>query len=162
MIKIGKHKYLLCMMAAIVLLTFLYMASGVEGYAAALGQTTENICTERTSAGVQKAADREISDAMLLLGMPGRADACPDSITAVRTALDEVTAREQQTLRILIGRFLAEMLVLVWLVHLICGILMRRYGCRMIDLWENIYYIHLVDGKKDAPFLECYIRSKCN
>ena len=46
--------------------------------------------------------------------------------------------------------------VVVWvmlLVCVVCRILSRRYGCRMIYHWENIYYIHQTDGKKEDCFL---------
>lgn len=158
MTKSKKHKSLLCLMAAVVLLSFFYMAPVMTKDAALQIQMAESVCTERTAIDAQGTAEKAISDAVVLRGASSRPDTYPDSITAVRNVLDEIATREQHAPRILIGRFLAVMLVLILFVHVICGIVMRRYGCHMIDLWENINYIHLVDGKKDAPFLECYIR----
>lgn len=153
-----KHKSLLCLMAAVVLLAFFYMAPIMTKDAATQIQMAEGACAEQTSIDMQGMGEKAISDAVVLHGASSRPDTYPDSITAVRTVLDEIATREQHAPRILIVRFLAVMSILILFVHVICGILMRRYGCHMIELWENIYYIHLIDGKKDAPFLECYIR----
>lgn len=150
------------MMAAVVLLAVWCVALSAEGDTVAQGRTTVKRCTEQIHTGVQEMTDRDISDVMLLKEMAARADECPDSITAVRTTLDAAAAREQHTLCILIRHFLTKMLLLALFVQFICGILMRRYGYRMIDVWENIYYIHLVDGKKDARFWKCDIRGLCN
>ena len=42
----------------------------------------------------------------------------------------------------------SEVVWVMLLVCVVCRILSRRYGCRMIYHWENIYYIHQTDGKK--------------
>lgn len=154
-----RYKSWLCLMAAIVLSSFFYMAPIMTEDAASQIQTAETARMEQTLADTQGMPEGNvIRGTVVLHGASSRPDSYPDTITAARNVLDEAATKEQHAPRVLIGRFLAVMLMLILFVHMICVILMRRYGCHMIDLWENIYYIHLVDGKKDAPFLECYIR----
>lgn len=153
----GKYKALVCLTAVIVLLSFFYMVPVMTENVTAQIQKAESVWAEHEPHAAQELSGKAIPDAMALLGVGSRPAAYPDSITAARTEVDEIATREQHAPRILIVRFLAVMSMQLLLIHMICGILMRRYGCHMIDLWENIYYIHLVDGKKDAPFLECYI-----
>ena len=56
--------------------------------------------------------------------------------------------REQAGMRSLLSKLLAVVVWVMLLVCVVCRILSRRYGCRMIYHWENIYYIHQTDGKK--------------
>ena len=64
------------------------------------------------------------------------------------SVLDEVVKREQAGMRSLLSKLLAVVVWVMLLVCVVCRILSRRYGCRMIYHWENIYYIHQTDGKK--------------
>ncbi len=62
-------------------------------------------------------------------------------------------AGEQQHGRYQLLRFLT---VLSALLFLSCSFIRegsRRFGESAVALWQNVYYIHLVDGKKDRRFL---------
>ena len=71
----------------------------------------------------------------LLEARDANPDACTDTFTMIHSVLDEVV------------------MWVMLLVCVVCRILSRRYGCRMIYHWENIYYIHQTDGKKGDCFL---------
>lgn len=155
MTDIGKHKRWLCLMAAFVLLSFFYMAPvRPEG---TLPKPADADGVECGLSDMSGMSGLVISNAMNLHGADCRPEACTDNISAARIMLDEIATREQQP-RILLARFLAVVSLLILFVRVICKLLIRRYGCHMIDLWQNIYYIHLVDGKKGKRLLDCYIR----
>ena len=71
----------------------------------------------------------------------------------IHSVLDEVVMLEQAGMRSLLSKLLAVVVWVMLLVCVVCRILSRRYGCRMIYHWENIYYIHQTDGKKGDCFL---------
>ena len=84
----------------------------------------------------------------LLEARDAKPDACTDTFTMIHSVLDEVVMREQAGMRSLLSKLLAVVVWVMLLVCVVCRILSRRYGCRMIYHWENIYYIHQTDGKK--------------
>lgn len=154
---IRKHKGLLWLVAAFVLLSFFYMAPVMVREASVESLNADGIYAQRDVLDMSEMAGTVLSNAMILHGVPGRPEACPGNISAARTMLDEIATREQQAPRILLVRFLAVVSLLILFVRVICRQLIRRYGCHMIDLWQNIYYIHQVDGKKGKRLLGCYI-----
>ena len=89
----------------------------------------------------------------LLEARDANPDACTDTFTMIHSVLDEVVMREQAGMRSLLSKLLAVVVWVMLLVCVVCRILSRRYGCRMIYHWENIYYIHQTDGKKGDCFL---------
>lgn len=155
--KIRKHKGLLWLMAAFVLLSFLYMAPVMVKRASEELTDADGIYKEQNLSDLSGMAGSVISNAMTLHGAADRPEACPGNLSAARTMLDEIAAREQQAPRILLVRFLAVAALLILCVRVICRLLIRRYGCHMIKVWQNIYYIHQVDGKKGKRLLNCYI-----
>ena len=78
----------------------------------------------------------------LLEARDAKPDACTDTFTMIHSVLDEVVMREQAGMRSLLSKLLAVVVWVMLLVCVVCRILSRRYGCRMIYHWENIYYIH--------------------
>ncbi len=74
-------------------------------------------------------------------------------ITAAKSMLDEAVTREQKTTRVMPIRFIAVVCMLLCAMWVVCRITIRRFGCRMIDLWENIIYIHQIDGAKGNVLL---------
>ena len=74
-------------------------------------------------------------------------------ITAAKSMLDEAVTREQKTTRVMPIRFLAVVCMLLCAIWVVYRITIRRFGCRMIDLWENIIYINQIDGAKGNVLL---------
>lgn len=68
--------------------------------------------------------------------------------TLARTTQSEAALGEQNQSRFQILRFLVEVYVLLMIPAVILHMALKRFGSHMIILWQNIKYIHLVDGKK--------------
>lgn len=68
--------------------------------------------------------------------------------TLARTTQSEAALGEQNQSRFQILRFLVEVSVLLMIPAVILHMALKRFGSHMIILWQNIKYIHLVDGKK--------------
>lgn len=75
-------------------------------------------------------------------------------ITAAKSMLDEVVTREQKTTRVMPIRFIAVVCMFLCAIWVVYRITIRRFSCRMIDLWENIIYIHQIDGAKENVLLD--------
>lgn len=74
-------------------------------------------------------------------------------ITTAKSMLDEVMMRQQRTTRVIQIRFIAVVCMLLCAIWVVYRITIRRFGCLMIDLWENITYIHQIDGAKGKGLL---------
>ena len=74
-------------------------------------------------------------------------------IVDAKDTLDDVIMREQKTVRSIVVRFLVIVLVLFYVIRAVYRMTIRRFGCHMIILWENICYIHKVDGEKENRLL---------
>lgn len=68
--------------------------------------------------------------------------------TLARTTQSEAALGEQNQSRLQILRFLVEVYVLLMIPAVILHMALKRFSSHMIILWQNIKYIHLVDGKK--------------
>lgn len=162
---IRKCKWLIGLLTVFVLLSFLYAAPVFEQLSAGIfpgyGAVSEEAETGTAGApmlGAAAISDRSvmgIEEARLL--RPATISAGDsnlprgtDSISLTKKAEEDIVTREQnqpQT-RTLLIRFLAIVFMLVLAVRVTYRILIRRYGCHMIKVWQNIIYIHQVDGKK--------------
>lgn len=83
----------------------------------------------------------------------GIADVGETRITAAKSMPQEAVIREQKTIRVMPIRFITVVCMLFCAIWVVYRIAMRRFGCRMIDLWENIIYIHKTDGAKGESLL---------
>lgn len=99
-----------------------------------------------TEWGISYAAGDEIAGAR---EMPGR----ETEITTPKSILDEVVARGQKPVHVMTIRFIAVVCTLFCAIRVVYRIAIRRFGCRMIALWENILYIHQIDGSKGNDLL---------
>ncbi len=74
-------------------------------------------------------------------------------ITASERRVDEAVTNEQKTVRVMQIRFIALVCVLLRVIRVLYRITIRRFGCRRIALWKNIFYIHQIDGAKGNDLL---------
>lgn len=74
-------------------------------------------------------------------------------ISLARELLEDIVTREQNAARAQLIRFWAMAFVIAFIVCVAYRAAIRRFGSQMIALWQNIYYIHQVDGKKGKRFL---------
>lgn len=126
-------------MLAVILLTFF----GVIQEKLPVNTVVEMFGAEQS---ITDAAEDEIASACK---MPDR----ETRITASKTTLDEVVTREQKTVHVMPIRFIAVVCALFCAIRVVYRITIRRFGCRMIALWENILYIHQIDGAKGNDLL---------
>lgn len=126
-------------MLAVILLTFF----GVIQEKLPVDTVVETVDAEQSVTG---AAKNEIADAHEIPDEETR-------ITASKSTLDEVVTREQKTEHVISIRFIAVMCTLFCAIQVVYRITLRRFGCRMIALWENILYIHQIDGAKGNDLL---------
>lgn len=61
---------------------------------------------------------------------------------------------EERVTRVAQARFLMAVCLLLFIFRNVCALVLRRFDCRSIVLWENIVYIHRTDGEKgkDLPY----------
>ena len=147
MVNSKRHKLVCCLMAMVLLLSFFYVVPDPAGRAE---RGNAAVCSDGQSALTGEMQhegfwQNMMSAQTLLEARDAKPDACTDTFTMIHSVLDEVVMREQAGMRSLLSKLLA---VVMFLVCVVCRILSRRYGCRMIYHWENIYYIHQTDGKK--------------
>lgn len=140
MVNSKRHKLVCCLMAMALLLSFFYVVPDPAGKAE---RGNAAACVADGQAALTGEMRHEgswqnmMSAQTLLEARDAKPDACTDTFTMIHSVLDEVVMREQ-----------AVVMWVMLLVCVVCRILSRRYGCRMIYHWENIYYIHQTDGKK--------------
>lgn len=60
---------------------------------------------------------------------------------------------EQRMTRVVQTRFLMAVCLLLFILRSVFGLVLRRFDCRRIVLWENIVYIHRTDGEKGKVLL---------
>lgn len=146
-----RHKLVCCLMAMALLLSFFYVVPDPTGRAE---RENAAACVADGQAALTGEMRHEgswqnmMSAQTLLEARDANPDACTDTFTMIHSVLDEVVMREQAGMRSLLSKLLAVVMWVMLLVCVVCRILSRRYGCRMIYHWENIYYIHQTDGKK--------------
>lgn len=161
MFDIGKHKRLLVFMTMLVLLSFFSSAPSFSGNIEGMlrEQSTASAGTEDSvwmdtaesgcpGQGVRNTPEDRISTPVVLSAGDCNLPDGTDSISLARRLLEDIAAREQNTTRALSIRFWVIALIIALYVCVIYRVTIRRYGCHMIVVWQNIYYIHQVDGKK--------------
>lgn len=84
----------------------------------------------------------------------GKASDCETKIIAIKGMLDDVVMSEQKTVHVMPIRFIAVVCALLCAIWIVYCIAIRRFGGRMIALWENIVYIHQIDGEKGNACLD--------
>ena len=146
---VGKSRGLLGFMMALILLSFFYAVPVPAGAPAGLIGKTKSAQTE----SVHTYPDGATSKVATLTSPDDRLPEGAARISLARTMMDEIMAREQQGARTMLLRFLAIVMLVILLMGAICQQLCRRYGYHMIPHWQNINYIHEVDGKKGERFL---------
>lgn len=155
MVNSKRHKLVCCLMAMFLLLSFFYVVPDPAGRAE---RGNAAVCSDGQSALTGEMRhegfwQNMMSAQTLLEARDAKPDACTDTFTMIHSVLDEVVMREQAGMRSLLTKLLAVVMWVMLLVCVFCRILSRRYGCRMIHHWENIYYIHQTDGKKGDGLL---------
>ena len=150
MVNSKRQKLVCCLMAMVLLLSFFYVVPDPAGRAE---RGNAAVCSDGQSALTGEMQhegfwQNMMSAQTLLEARDAKPDACTDTFTMIHSVLDEVVMREQAGMRSLLSKLLAVVMWVMLLVCVVCRILSRRYGCRMIYHWENIYYIHQTDGKK--------------
>ena len=114
------------------------MEYGIEGHHAkgAVGRETEEYHADLLT-------EPEIAERQAC-GLPEETPAS----TLARTTQSEAALGEQNQSRLQILRFLVEVYVLLMIPAVILHMALKRFSSHMIILWQNIKYIHLIDGKK--------------
>lgn len=136
MLDIRRSKLFVGIMLALILLSFFYVAQeNIAGY------------PEYTFAETIQ------SESQIQLMQVERSVVRVDRVSAAKGELDEVITREQRTTQVITVRFLVVVCVLLFAVQEVYRIAIRHFGCHMIALWENIIYIHQIDGEKEGVIL---------
>lgn len=136
-----KWKGLLILAVTLVLLSFFYSSpifaeTRIGGLLQAEAELTHNAKAETVQ---------------LTSGQHG-AEADAARISLPKTLMEDVMTKEQRVMRTLLERFWIVAFVLTVVECVFYRGVIRRYGHHMIALWENINYIHEVDGKKGERF----------
>lgn len=76
-----------------------------------------------------------------------------DRLAAPQSSMDDIVIKEQRSGRGATVRFIAIVFVLFHAVRVVYRAAIRRYGKQLIRLWQNIVYIHQIDGKKGNGLL---------
>lgn len=76
-----------------------------------------------------------------------------DKFVPVENKTDKLITREEKPSHAPLVRFIAVVTVLFFAIQVVYHATIHRYGCHMIDVWENIIYIHQMDGKKKEGLL---------
>lgn len=146
----SKSRGLLGFVMALILLSFFYVSPVQAGAKAGLIGKTMSVQTESECTCPDGVTTRAAALTLPDVRFPEETA----RITLIREMMDEIMilTREQQGARTLLLRFLAIVVLVILMVHMICRQLCRRYGYHMIPHWQNINYIHEVDGKKGERF----------
>lgn len=144
---IRKCKGLLGLVLAIVLLSFFYSAQaniklGAD-VAAVWNETEEETWNQ----------DEKTDHPIMLTSPESQMLESAARIAPVQSAMEEFENREQNASGTQLVRFLTVAIIILFVAHVTLWTVIRRYGYRMIALWENVVYIHEVDGKKGNAFL---------
>lgn len=89
----------------------------------------------------------------VLLATADNAPSGIDKFVAVESQIDEAITQEEKSAHEPLVRFIAVVFALFFAIQVVYHTTIRRYGCHMIDVWENVIYIHQIDGKKKNAFL---------
>lgn len=146
----SKSRGLLGFMMALILLSFFYVTPVQANARADILRKDMSVQTEAECHPLDEMTARAAALTLPDVGFPEETA----RITLIRELMDEILimTREQQGARTLLLRFLALVVIVILMVYIICRQLCRRYGYHMIPHWQNINYIHKVDGKKGERF----------
>lgn len=133
---ISKYRKLICLMLAWFLLSFFDMTGQSVSAQSFCGNVNPDsmgdeillVCTKQVPNGV-------------------------DKFVQVESKTDEVMTQTENASHDLVIRFIAIVTALFFAIQVIYHATIHRYGCHMIDVWENIIYIHQIDGKKRGVLL---------
>lgn len=133
---ISKYRKLICLMLAWFLLSFFDMAGQSVSAQSLCGTANPGssgndvllICTKQVPNGV-------------------------DKFVKIESKTNEVMTQTENASHDLVIRFIAIVTALFFAIQVIYHTTIHRYGCHMIDVWENIIYIHQTDGKKRGVLL---------
>lgn len=146
MLDIRKYKGLLGLTLAVVLLSFIYVAPNNAKLGFGMAMAWNLTEADGASYGVGDI------HAIVLSSAESRIPENPARIFPVQESMEEFVNREQNAASVQLARFLAVAIIIIFVAHVTFRTIIRRYGYHMIDLWENIVYIHEVDGKKGERF----------
>ena len=139
MIDIRNHKKWIGILTILVLLSFFCMFQGKIPE-----KTLRELANERT--GVLYTAENVCAD------VAKNQDRETRIVEEKGMSLEAVT-QGQKTMRVVTIRFIAVVCMVLCIICMAYRIVIRRYGARMIKLWENITYIHKMDGAKGNALL---------
>lgn len=75
-----------------------------------------------------------------------------DKFVPVENKTDKAITQGEKPTNAPLIRFIAIVTALFFAIQIIYHATIHRYGCHMIDVWENVAYIHQIDGKKKMTF----------
>lgn len=133
---IRKYRKLIFMMLAWLLLSFFDMAG-------------QNISAQT----LYGAANQEYSENEAFLVGTKQVPNGVDKFVPVENKVEEVITQTEKPSHELTIRFIAIVTALFFAILVIYHATIHRYGCHMIEVWENIIYIHQIDGKKRGALL---------
>ena len=142
---IRKCKGLLGLVLAIVLLSCFYSAQANVKLGADIAEFWNETATWNQ--------DEKTDHPVMLTSPESRMLESAARIAPVQSAMEEFENREQNASGTQLVRFLMVAIIILFVAHVTLWTVIRHYGYRMIALWENVVYIHEVDGKKGNAFL---------
>lgn len=143
---IRKCKGLLGLVLVIVLLSFFYSAFNNLNIKADIAVAWNETGEEEWD------QDEKTSHTVMLTSAENRLPESAARIMPAPSTMKEFESREQNASDTQLVRFLTVALIILFVAHVTLWTVIRHYGYRMIALWENIVYIHEVDGKKGERF----------
>lgn len=133
---ISKYRKLICVMLAWFLLSFFDMAG-------------QSISAQRFDDIVDHSGSEQETMLICTKQVPNGVD----KFVKMESKTSEIASKKENTSQELMIRFVAIVTVLFFAIQVIYHTTIQRYGCHMIDVWENIIYIHQTDGKKRSVLL---------
>lgn len=136
MLDIRRSKRFVGIMLGLILLSFLSLA-------------------QESISGYPEYAYRDMvqCEAKMHLTQVGESVVRVDRVSEAKSSMDDVITRERNTTQVTAIRFIVVVYSLFFAVQVVYRSVIRCYGSHMIALWENITYIHEIDGKKGNTIL---------
>ena len=145
---IRKRKGFVFFMMIIILLSFVRAVS-VESPVTTSMVQTETAEGKRTVT-FEAAGDTRVDFSGTLVY---RAPSGRERISEGRMEMQETEGRTTRSRRYQSFRFLAVAFVMFLLPQVVVHLFLTHFSSSFIEIWENIQYIHWVDGKKGIRFL---------
>lgn len=111
--------------------------------------------TQESVSGYPEYADKDSvqCESETYLMQAGQSTVRVDRLSAAKSSVDDVITRERNATKVTTIRFIAVVYSLFFALQVVYRSVIRCYGSHMIALWENITYIHEIDGKKENAIL---------